>query len=99
MFPSVKQSKMAATKGFPLILVLSSLIIGLSQGQSTIPVVPGLSYTFYSSSCPGLDFIIRGHLWQIFQSDLTQAAGLLRLHFHDCFVQVYISISLFSFVN
>ncbi|KNA05596.1 hypothetical protein SOVF_188890 [Spinacia oleracea] len=78
---------MAATKGFPLILVLSSLIIGLSQGQSTIPVVPGLSYTFYSSSCPGLDFIIRGHLWQIFQSDLTQAAGLLRLHFHDCFVQ------------
>ncbi|XP_021771550.1 peroxidase 12-like [Chenopodium quinoa] len=78
---------MAALKFLPLFLVVSSLIIGVSKGQSTIPVVPGLSYTFYSSSCPGLDFIIRDHLWKVFQSDITQAAGLLRLHFHDCFVQ------------
>ncbi|KAL2894448.1 Peroxidase 12 [Bienertia sinuspersici] len=72
---------------FPMILALSSLIAGISKGQSTVPVVPGLSYSFYESSCPDLEFIIRGHLWGVLNNDITQAAGLLRLHFHDCFVQ------------
>ncbi|XP_021771551.1 peroxidase 12-like [Chenopodium quinoa] len=78
---------MDSSKIVPLFLVLSSLVVGISKGQSSVPVVPGLSYTFYSSSCPSLESIIRNHLSQVFQSDITQAAGLLRLHFHDCFVQ------------
>ncbi|KAL2894425.1 Peroxidase 12 [Bienertia sinuspersici] len=72
----------------PIILVLvSSLLVVSSHSQSTVPVVPGLSYTFYSSSCPNLESIVRIHLLDVLQNDTTQAAGLLRLHFHDCFVQ------------
>ncbi|KAJ0939909.1 putative peroxidase [Helianthus annuus] len=31
--------------------------------------------------------IVRKHLKKVFDKDIGQAAGLLRLHFHDCFVQ------------
>ncbi|XP_021771549.1 peroxidase 12-like [Chenopodium quinoa] len=78
---------MGSSKFISLSLVLFSLVVGICKGQSTIPVVPGLSYSFYSSSCPDLEFIVRSHLWEVFNNDITQAAGLLRLHFHDCFVQ------------
>jgi peroxidase len=52
------------------------------------PIVKGLSWTFYDSKCPKLESIIRKELKKIFNDDVGQAAGLLRLHFHDCFVQV-----------
>lgn len=44
---------------------------------------------FYSSSCPKAEAIIRATLQSHFDKDPTIAAGLLRLHFHDCFVQVF----------
>ncbi|XP_057532039.1 peroxidase 12-like [Amaranthus tricolor] len=71
-----------------LIVIWCSLLSGFSKGDSkiSVPVAPGLSYNFYASSCPNLEFIVRNHLIQVFQTDITQAAGLLRLHFHDCFV-------------
>ncbi|KNA07473.1 hypothetical protein SOVF_171340, partial [Spinacia oleracea] len=79
---------MGSSKFLPFLqLVLCSLLLGISNGQSIVPVVPGLSYTFYDSNCPGLEIIVRSHLWEVFNNNITQAAGLLRLHFHDCFVQ------------
>jgi len=51
-------------------------------------VVKGLSWSFYDSSCPKLESVIRKELKKVFKKDIGQAAGLLRLHFHDCFVQV-----------
>lgn len=51
------------------------------------PLVNGLSWTFYQTSCPALESIVRKRLDFYFKKDITQAAGLLRLHFHDCFVQ------------
>ena len=57
--------------------------------ECPVPVVPGLSYTYYDDTCPFVQSIIGEYLYEVFQSDITQAAGLLRLHFHDCFVQVY----------
>ncbi|XP_057869139.2 peroxidase 12 [Cryptomeria japonica] len=49
--------------------------------------VDGLSWTFYNTSCPNLESIVKSTLDTFFDDDITQAAGLLRLHFHDCFVQ------------
>ncbi|GFP90437.1 peroxidase 12, partial [Phtheirospermum japonicum] len=46
-----------------------------------------LSWNFYGSSYPKLESIVRKQLKKVFKDDIGQAAGLLRLHFHDCFVQ------------
>lgn len=86
---SIKQSAMASSSIY-LLFVLSSLLIysRLSEAESSVPLVKGLSYTFHHSSCPRVEIIIRKHLKKVFKEDIGQAAGLLRLHFHDCFVQV-----------
>ncbi|XP_057833159.2 peroxidase 12 [Cryptomeria japonica] len=47
----------------------------------------GLSWTFYKSTCPKLESIVEKRIKFYLKKDITQAAGLLRLHFHDCFVQ------------
>ncbi|KAJ0083521.1 hypothetical protein Patl1_29920 [Pistacia atlantica] len=51
----------------------------LSQAQ--------LSPNFYAATCPFASNIIRGVLFRAFQSDSRIGASLIRLHFHDCFVQ------------
>jgi peroxidase len=56
--------------------------------SSSLPIVKGLSWSFYESSCPKLESVVRKELKKIFKKDIGQAAGLLRLHFQDCFVQV-----------
>ncbi|KAL4565964.1 hypothetical protein LXL04_030071 [Taraxacum kok-saghyz] len=51
------------------------------------PLVKGLSWNFYQSSCPKLESIIKKQLEKVFKKDVSLAAALLRVHFHDCFVQ------------
>ncbi|GMH31634.1 hypothetical protein Nepgr_033478 [Nepenthes gracilis] len=79
------------------------LLILLAAGPNSLPafvsaadecqeppqpaVVEGLSWSFYKQSCPKLEHIIRRHLKKVFEQDITLAATLLRIHFHDCFVQ------------
>ncbi|WOG97138.1 hypothetical protein DCAR_0416477 [Daucus carota subsp. sativus] len=70
----------------PCLLLLSSGYLYVSEAQ-TPPLVSGLSYTFYNTSCPDFETIVRTRLQTEFASDIGLAAGLLRLHFHDCFVQ------------
>nr|ADN96694.1 peroxidase 7 [Rubia cordifolia] len=72
-----------------LLLSLLSLHVSLNaiQAQTYPPLVNGLSWTFHDFDCPNLESIITNRLRQVFQNDIGQAAGLLRLHFHDCFVQ------------
>ncbi|KAF5175848.1 Peroxidase [Thalictrum thalictroides] len=73
------------------LLFLSSLVLGshlsLTRAQPTPPLVGGLSWTFHKANCPNLETIVRDYLRQVFRNDIGQAAGLLRVHFHDCFVQ------------
>lgn len=57
------------------------------SNSNKLPLVKGLSWSFYHSSCPNLQSLIRKHLHKVFSDDIGLAAGLLRLHFHDCFVQ------------
>ncbi|KAF5188877.1 Peroxidase [Thalictrum thalictroides] len=67
-------------------LVLVSCIL-VTSAQPTPPLVGGLSFDFHRTNCPSLETIIRDYLREIFSSDFGMAAGLLRIHFHDCFVQ------------
>ncbi|XP_027357463.1 peroxidase 12-like [Abrus precatorius] len=50
------------------------------------PVVNGLSFSFFSKTCPNVETIVRNHLKKVFKNDNGQAPGLLRIFFHDCFV-------------
>ncbi|KAK3163476.1 hypothetical protein QOZ80_1AG0004220 [Eleusine coracana subsp. coracana] len=47
---------------------------------------PGLAYNFYAKTCPNLDNIVRTVTWQQVAANPALAGRLLRLHFHDCFV-------------
>ncbi|KAL5560231.1 hypothetical protein UlMin_036442 [Ulmus minor] len=76
------------------LLLISSLLVAsqfyISEAKietNDLPIVKGLSWTFYDKSCPQLEDIVRKQLKKVFKEDVGQAAGLLRLHFHDCFVQ------------
>ncbi|KAF5741989.1 peroxidase 25 [Tripterygium wilfordii] len=65
-------------------LMVLHLLLILVMGFS---VESQLQTGFYSSSCPKAEAIIRATVESHFKMDPTIAAGLLRLHFHDCFVQ------------
>ncbi|XP_023516781.1 peroxidase 25 isoform X1 [Cucurbita pepo subsp. pepo] len=52
-----------------------------------LPVKAQLAVGFYSKSCPRAESIVRSTVQSYYKADPTVAAGLLRLHFHDCFVQ------------
>ncbi|XP_043718749.1 peroxidase 12-like [Telopea speciosissima] len=84
---------MASSSSFliSMLLIYSSFVLGIfsgvSEAESTPPLVKGLSWTFYKSNCPKFESIVRSQLKKVFKKDIGQAAGLLRLHFHDCFVQ------------
>ena len=79
-------------KATSFLLIISSLFLApyfsISEPDYSAPIVSGLSWTFYKSSCPKVESVIRKQLKKVFKKDIGQAAGLLRLHFHDCFVQV-----------
>jgi peroxidase len=77
-----------------LLLIISSLFLAyhvsateVELDYSSVPVVKGLSWKFYDSSCPKLESVVRKHLKKVFKENIGLAAALLRVHFHDCFVQ------------
>ncbi|CAI5474417.1 unnamed protein product [Closterium sp. Yama58-4] len=47
----------------------------------------GLSYDYYASTCPKAAEIVAARVYQAYKNDPAVPAPLLRLHFHDCFVQ------------
>ncbi|KAK9141707.1 hypothetical protein Syun_011107 [Stephania yunnanensis] len=64
------------------LLLCSSLVF-----LSSVIAQQGLQNGFYSSSCPKAEATVKSTVQAHFNRDPTLAAGLLRLHFHDCFVQ------------
>ncbi|CAL8997856.1 unnamed protein product [Prunus brigantina] len=59
------------------------LLMVQGQGQVTTPVRVG----FYSRTCPRAELIVKQTVEAHFNSNPSVAPGLLRMHFHDCFVQ------------
>lgn len=62
--------------------VLLLLCVAASASAS-----PGLSPRFYARSCPGALDTIRIAVEEAVRNEPRMGASLLRLHFHDCFVQ------------
>ncbi|KAF3783920.1 Peroxidase 43 [Nymphaea thermarum] len=68
-----------------ILLCSISLLLDHSWGS--------LRVGFYSSTCPAAESIVRSAVRTAITFDWTITAPLLRLHFHDCFVQAYFSVA------
>jgi peroxidase len=73
--------------------LLASLFLVIWFGGSLPYAYAQLTPTFYDGTCPNVSTIIRGVLAQALQTDPRIGASLIRLHFHDCFVDVTICIT------
>ncbi|GJM90714.1 hypothetical protein PR202_ga07020 [Eleusine coracana subsp. coracana] len=62
-----------------LLLALCFLLSSAADGQ--------LATSFYASSCPGLEDIVSSGVGRAVAADRRMGASLVRLFFHDCFVQ------------
>ncbi|XP_077230621.1 peroxidase N-like [Tasmannia lanceolata] len=62
-------------------LLVASLILCLS-----ITATSQLTSNFYDTTCPTLLQIVRREVKRAIVNEVRMAASLLRLHFHDCFV-------------
>ncbi|KAL9260734.1 Peroxidase 9-like protein [Drosera capensis] len=75
---------------FLLVLMVSSAIcrgdLDLSIGWGLNPS-GGLCPEYYDVSCPQANDIVMSVLGRVVSREPRMAASLLRLHFHDCFVQ------------
>ena len=75
------------------------LLLGVALLSSVAWCEPGnLRPDFYKYSCPSAESTVEMVVKKYIEKDITLAAPLLRLHFHDCFVRVCIYVSLNLYV-
>ncbi|CAN6337536.1 unnamed protein product [Urochloa humidicola] len=78
----------ASSSRFPApacLLAVTALMLALAGAARGHP--PALSATFYDASCPSAHDVVRRVIQNARVSDPRIPASLIRLHFHDCFVQ------------
>lgn len=80
LFSNFSSNSKAMSWAIALVLGLFISLISISTAQ--------LQVGFYQNSCPNAESIVTSVVRQATQSDPTIPAALLRLHFHDCIVQV-----------
>ena len=56
-----------------------------------------LSANFYAKTCPNLQTIVRNEMIKVIRNEPRMGASILRLFFHDCFVNVSL-ISMFKII-
>ncbi|GMI93141.1 Peroxidase 47 [Hibiscus trionum] len=63
-----------------MLLVMVVILIGIGGAN-------GLRMDYYITSCPFAESIVKNTVNKALQNEPTLAAALLRMHFHDCFVE------------
>jgi peroxidase len=77
---------MAPSSSSSLVLAAMCLLLHGSGGNGAASAT-GLCVEYYDHSCPNAYKIVQGVLVEAHKSDPRIFASLIRLHFHDCFVQ------------
>lgn len=77
---------MGSTTGLFYVVAVISLILALETTSSSAG--DELCPNFYDHSCPAALSVIKRVVETAVQKERRMGASLLRLHFHDCFVQV-----------
>ncbi|KAF8407917.1 hypothetical protein HHK36_007055 [Tetracentron sinense] len=72
---------------FKSLALIFSILVILSINVHAVLDDPVLTLDYYSSTCPTVLEIVRQEMECAVLSDPRNAAIILRLHFHDCFVQ------------
>ncbi|KAL4614757.1 hypothetical protein ACB092_07G076300 [Castanea dentata] len=75
---------MASGHSSHILILFTFLLLALS---ASLVHGQGTRVGFYSALCPRVESIVRSTVQSHFRSDPTVAPGLLRMLFHDCFVQ------------
>nr|ABR23053.1 anionic peroxidase swpa7 [Ipomoea batatas] len=73
---------MAKYDMFTVMFVMNVVLSGWMHGA-----VDSLRMDYYILACPVADLIIKNTVNRHLQKDPTLAASLVRMHFHDCFIQ------------
>ncbi|EES09120.2 hypothetical protein SORBI_3005G011200 [Sorghum bicolor] len=76
---ATKCSSSCSASGLALLLLLVLMAAGTSSAQ--------LSTSFYSSSCPGVYDSVKSAIQSAIATEQRMGASIVRLFFHDCFVQ------------
>ncbi|KAI3450954.1 hypothetical protein Pfo_007619 [Paulownia fortunei] len=63
------------------------LLMSMIASEGRYGVANGLSMNYYIMACPFAEGIIKNTVNRALLSDPTLAAALVRMHFHDCFVE------------
>uniref|UniRef100_A0ACD5XGD9 Uncharacterized protein n=1 Tax=Avena sativa TaxID=4498 RepID=A0ACD5XGD9_AVESA len=72
---------------FLVVAALASCASAAAVAGRTPPLAKGLSFDFYKAKCPQAESIVFNFLRDAIRKDVGLAAALVRIHFHDCFVQ------------
>ncbi|KAF7150896.1 hypothetical protein RHSIM_Rhsim02G0218000 [Rhododendron simsii] len=66
---------------------LLTFVIFISVFSSSFPCSSSLSFDFYAASCPPVELVVKNTVRRASDSDPSIPGKLLRLLFHDCFVE------------
>lgn len=82
-----RESKSNYLFSLKMITIATFLVLFIANDQLSLSKAQ-LQFGFYSKTCPSAESIVRKVVQQAVTRDPGNAAVLLRLHFHDCFVEV-----------
>lgn len=78
-----------------ILKILVAVIFGVAlHGIESLGYDEPLVFDYYKETCPFVEDIVRRQVEIAVLKDPRMAASLLRLHFHDCFVMVFVYLSL-----